>query len=339
MEQRNLNFDFLKTLAAFAVVWVHTAGGVVMSTPDTASMAWWAGNLADAMGRWSVPLFVMMSGALLLASPATADTASFYRKRARRLLPPLLFWSLFYLAAQLAWCPENTPAYTLADATRALLSGVPYYHLWYLYMVVGIDLAAPLLRRLLAGSRPGAIAGWTAAAFAAASVESLARAAHDVGHSFFLSRFPPYIPYFVAGHYFFNVSKWRPTRFLLPVAALCGLLIAVGTAALTPFLGPLAWEVAYSNLDPLVVVMSICVFLHFIRTPMRPHWIQNLAPLSLGIYLIHPLWLWVFARLGLSGSLLHPFVGIPLTAALAFALSGVSTSLLLKLPYLRRTVC
>lgn len=334
MSQRNLHFDFLKGLATFVVVWVHTAADVVIYAPDVGGHVWWAGNLADAIGRWGVPVFMMISGALLLSSPATADAAGFYRKRAARLLPPLVFWSVFFMGARL-WAD---PHYRLATALADLASGAPYYHLWYLYTVLGLDLAAPLLRRVVTGVSPPVLRRLIVAGFVLAAVESLLRAAQDSNHTLFLSRFPPYIPYFLLGYYLFHLSSWRPQRFLLAIAAGCGVLVAVATAVLMPIFGPLCWEVTYSNLNPLVVVMSTCVFLYFIGRPPGARWVRSIAPLSLGIYLIHPLWLKALATFGIHGSLLHPLFGIPLTAMLAFALAALSTVFLQRLPLLRRTV-
>jgi len=104
----------------------------------------------------------------------------------------------------------------------------------------------------------------------------------------------------------------------------------------------IAWEVMYSYLNPLVIVMSLCVFRFGISQPLKSQpaaaWVQRLAPLTLGIYLIHPLWLELLRRVGLYGSALHPAVGIPATALVAFSLSAASTALLGSLPYVRASV-
>ena len=59
--------DSTRVLAALAVVMLHAAVPIVAGPAALGSPAWWAGNLYDALVRWCVPAFVMVSGALLLA--------------------------------------------------------------------------------------------------------------------------------------------------------------------------------------------------------------------------------------------------------------------------------
>jgi surface polysaccharide O-acyltransferase-like enzyme len=62
---RDLTLDFLRVLAAFFVIMLHTSSGVVTTNPDIQSVTWWTGNLFDSYSRWCVPVFVMISGTLL----------------------------------------------------------------------------------------------------------------------------------------------------------------------------------------------------------------------------------------------------------------------------------
>ena len=52
----------------------------------------------DLMFVWAVPVFVMISGALVLDRSAhAAGPAAFYRRRFARILPPLIAWNLICL--------------------------------------------------------------------------------------------------------------------------------------------------------------------------------------------------------------------------------------------------
>lgn len=53
---------------------------------------------------WVVPVFVMISGALILGSRmATESPARFYRRRALRLVPAIIAWHLIYLIGVRIW--------------------------------------------------------------------------------------------------------------------------------------------------------------------------------------------------------------------------------------------
>ena len=88
--------DNARIAAILAVVILHSAVSGVVDT-DLGSGYWWAGNLYSAFSRWCVPVFVMISGALLLSPARQESLGTFYRKRMSRVLWPFLFWSAFFL--------------------------------------------------------------------------------------------------------------------------------------------------------------------------------------------------------------------------------------------------
>src|SRR3546814_10665596 len=84
--------DTARIGACFMVVVLHVAAmnfGVFDNQ-------WWASNFYDSMTRSCVPVFLMISGVLLLGKQETL--AVFYRKRFARILPPLQFCYMFYIS-------------------------------------------------------------------------------------------------------------------------------------------------------------------------------------------------------------------------------------------------
>ena len=91
---RLLPLEVLRTLAALAVVGVHVAAMWLVARPGANDSLWWAANLWDSFLHWCVPVFVMISGALWLGSTRPESARDFYRRRAQRLVWPLLGWTL-----------------------------------------------------------------------------------------------------------------------------------------------------------------------------------------------------------------------------------------------------
>ena len=83
--------DLLRVLACFLVVFAHCCDPFVGQL-DADRGAFLTGAFAGSLVRCSVPLFVMMTGVLLL--PVGEGMGAFYRRRIGRIVPPLLFWSL-----------------------------------------------------------------------------------------------------------------------------------------------------------------------------------------------------------------------------------------------------
>ena len=97
-DDRYACLDAARWLAAVAVVMLHGAATVVSDPAAYGSGApGWRPTCTTPAARWCVPVFVMISGALLLDPERPQDARRFYSRRVARICAPLLFWTLFYL--------------------------------------------------------------------------------------------------------------------------------------------------------------------------------------------------------------------------------------------------
>ena len=89
--------DVVRFVAMFTVVCCHCADPFNFyagdSTSDLESIKFWGAAWGSIL-RPCVPLFVMITGALLL--PVREDAWPFYRKRISRVFWPFLIWSVIY---------------------------------------------------------------------------------------------------------------------------------------------------------------------------------------------------------------------------------------------------
>lgn len=339
---RDARLEILRVVGAFGVVWLHVAAVAVNSRPDPGSAVWWAANVADALVRWSLPLFVMISGALLLASPSERDPLAFYRKRATRVLMPLVFWTIFAFVFRYGLLRQP---FRLEPFLSAFMNGVPFYHLWYLYMTLVLTVFTPFLRQFVSASSPRLLQLFLVAAFTLAALEVSLAALQQKGAASFLSLFLPFIPYFVAGYYYRSVAApvavpaWR-TAVLIVV---CGAGVALATGLVLPVYGAKTFELTYAYLNPLVIVPAIAVYRTVIGRPVdagpsSAAFVRLVAPLTLGIYVMHPFWIVIVGRWGVSATLVHPAIGIPVTTVVVFGLSLACAWLLSRLAATRALV-
>ncbi|MBR5275795.1 MAG: acyltransferase family protein [Bacteroidaceae bacterium] len=158
MEKReNIGWiDCMRVLACFLVVFSHSCDAFVAQfNNDYATFL--QGCALGSLVRPCVPLFVMMSGVLLL--PVRGTMTEFYSKRMKRLVVPLVFWSLvlplayfFYLNYGVT---SNSPfidmsLFTWEMTLRKLYTFVFNFNydttpLWYLYMLIGLYFIMPIL--------------------------------------------------------------------------------------------------------------------------------------------------------------------------------------------------
>ena len=88
--QRVACYDVLRFAATFAVVALHLSAQHWADT-DIYSTAWQAFNLYDSLVRWTVPVFVMISGVFFLAG--TQSLRQILRKNVLRIVTAFVFWT------------------------------------------------------------------------------------------------------------------------------------------------------------------------------------------------------------------------------------------------------
>lgn len=59
-----VHMDVVRVIACFAVIMIHSSAPYVIE--NFGSLNFWIGNIFDGLARIGVPLFVMVSGALML---------------------------------------------------------------------------------------------------------------------------------------------------------------------------------------------------------------------------------------------------------------------------------
>ena len=88
--------SWAKVFAIAAVISVHNSGG---NAAAPGAREHWLGRAAiylDLGAVFAVPLFVMISGALLLDPARYQGARTFLKRRAWRLVPAIIFWHVFY---------------------------------------------------------------------------------------------------------------------------------------------------------------------------------------------------------------------------------------------------
>lgn len=151
--------DALRIFACFLVVFSHSCDGFVACF-DANRESFLTGVFCGSAVRPCVPLFVMMTAALLLPIKQEQSLISFYRRRIGRLVIPLIVWSVllpvaFYAYFTTVGAETHNAAIPLSSYTHEGLVTRLYTFvlnfnydttpLWYLYMLVGLYLTMPIL--------------------------------------------------------------------------------------------------------------------------------------------------------------------------------------------------
>lgn len=153
---RESNYDLLRIISAIAVIAIHVSGTWIgaVTNEKIFGQFYHNGILATCfyhvLSRFAVPCFIMLSGAFILADERNADYKKFYRKTFINVGIPTLLFSLYYFlysflkAVMAVWIKGREITYLL-QPIKNWIKGAPYYHMWYLYMMIGVYLLVPLI--------------------------------------------------------------------------------------------------------------------------------------------------------------------------------------------------
>jgi surface polysaccharide O-acyltransferase-like enzyme len=332
--------DNSRIIAIFAVVFLHVAAGVVIGS-DIGTESWWIGNLYDSLVRWCVPVFVMISGALLLDPSKKEDLRTFYLKRLSRILIPVLFWSAFFLLwATLKGTIKGEPL-SIVDLAKRLLSGKPYYHMWFLYMIITLYLFTPFFRKIITNSSRNEIATLVFFTFVLSAINALAGKLFLVDSKLFINWFLSYIPYFFLGYLVRTSESDYQSRILWGIFVVSVILTAAGCYAVAIKEGLEAGLYFYSYLSITVIPMSISV-MHLLKSWTKPigsiGLTKKISALTLGVYLIHPIFIDMIQYAGYGSLAFYPVVSIPAITFVVFSLSLSGAWVINKVPYLKRVI-
>ncbi|OWP74009.1 acyltransferase, partial [Flavobacterium oreochromis] len=124
----------LRVLATFSVIFLHTSAEILYQYGKTSNANWWIGNIYDSSVRFCVPIFLMISGALIL-SKDYKNITEYLKKRVLRIIFPFLFWSIVYIFINnfLYFYKENLTFIDILKFTLIKLKIGASFHLWYIY--------------------------------------------------------------------------------------------------------------------------------------------------------------------------------------------------------------
>ena len=374
--QNNIGWvDLLMVLACFMVVFSHSCDAFVAQF-DADRASFLTGVFGGSLMRASVPLFVMMTGVLLLPVGQGYDLVSFYRKRIGRILPPLVFWSVALPLLMYAYFNYINPStcnpqvavdsYTVQQLVQRIYTFVFNFNfdttpLWYLYMLIGLYLLMPVLNAWLVQASQRelkvVLGLWVVSLFLPylkmlapvlgyqgnyGNMELLGMCDWNIYGTFYY--FSGFVGYLVLAYYLKQYPlQWSWSKMLAIMIPLfvAGYAITAGGYILTQehFPGNYAYlEIVWYFNGINVFMMTLPLFAIVQKMAVRSRrWLSRLASLAFGIYLCH--FVFVFVCYDLYDMAMLPYwVRIPCIAVTTFAIATLVAWLMSRAAFTARFV-
>lgn len=333
--KKNFQFEILRAVSCLLVIAIHVSNIYNRSYPDLPAASYWTALAVNAVARVSVPLFFMLSGALLAGREPELGKSL---RRAGRYLGLTAAWVLFYLVWTTAYL-HNPYDF------RKVLAVPPSTHLWFLYAILAIYLALPLIQALVGRlDASPALTGWLFVLLAASvwGEYLVSFTPLETKYGIPLVSGGRYLLFFLAGHVLYvNRARIRlgsgALAALLAGASL-GSMLLTGCATLAEGVHN---EHFFEYRSPLIFLAAAATFVLICRIPAErigPRLraaITHVAANSLGIYLLHAVFLNI-AHQELDMPALPAVCGIPLYVLAIFLVTDGLVTGLRRVPGVRR---
>lgn len=336
--------EYLRVLAVIAVVTIHTTASTYKNFAHIPLHDWWFANILNTFSRFSVPMFVMISGCVLLGR--NIGIKNFYIKRGIRLLPALLFWSFFYITFDYVFNNREFSSILWQLKIGLIISGRAYFHLWYLSMFICLMIFAPFINNYIIGNKPN-LEDFIYILFVFAlfmtlnQISSIGSVVFKKNMAWFKS-FPWYIGYFIIGYFIdthydkIHISNKVSILILGAILAISCTLNFYSASTL----GIVKDYFILKNSGILNFIVTILIFYLFSKNRIKfseNRLISNIASRSFGIYLIHPVFLSLL-RKPINIYVSEPILGLPLLIIMTVLLSFLTISMLTMIKGFK-TIC
>ena len=335
--------DACRVLAILGVILIHSSGATFYSYGKIPIGHWLSANFIDSLARVGVPLFVMISGALLLKT-AHSPTISFISigRRIVKVLLPLIAWSMFYLW----WVYFNTPSAIISplEWLRQFLSHPVMYHLWFVYVIIGLYILLPIFQVLFKAceSEPR-FAGYFFAVWMVINSLSIYIPMPFIV-SMQITMLFGYGGYFLLGGVLKSPNWDHVSFFKWGMLYLTGVIFTFLITWMRTRSSGVPDELGYSYFSPNVLIASVGAFMMVRKIHVPKGWevqiVQRISDACFFIYFVHIL-VMEFLRHGtfgvkISTNDVHPILSIPILALATFVLSLALAVLVRLIPGSRR---
>lgn len=343
-KNRFLGLDIIRILSGFGVVLLHVTDSFIIYPPyaGIGGSSWWIINVINVMFRISVPLFIIISGYLLLNSTSKLDALTFYKKRFTKIGIPTIFWIIFYLL--LLWFIGQQT--TLMNLLKDLLS-LNILHLYFLFLILELYFVLPFFRVFLQNSssisRKTLLISLFVITFITTGTNYLFP---DISVNLtrnIITVFIPFLFYFLSGLFLkkrhFSVSGIIS---LIIIYIYMSVFIAVYTGS-----DVLAYTRNFNSITIMIMAFIAFIifyqadYINFFKNEKLIKIISNISNLIFGIYLVHVAVMMLIDYLYpvIPGNVGNPiWIYVIIKVLIVFIVSMIITFILKKIPYMKNLV-
>lgn len=345
---RILYADLLRIISGLAIIVAHVSSARWDVAPIN-GLEWWLLNIGVATSHWCVPLFFMLSGMFILDPNKTLSYKKLATVSVPKILIPLLFWSFAYKAMAIVTnlmlgLREVTPMDYLGTVISVFFRGISWYHLWFLYPLLGMYILSPIFRVFTKNARKSDVIYLFILYVLFAWLKPFYNEVLPLPLAFAIPDLVGLTASFIFGYYFANYKFTHKQSIIIYII---GISCLVGQSYFYTHSMLVANKPIYpfylDNQSFNMMLIAIMLFVFFknftanadsMLSKLRNNRLVTLlSECTFGIYLVHAAFLNIFsAYFKFETNTIHPLLAFPLLIILTYICSFITTYLIKKIP-------
>ncbi|WP_104046231.1 acyltransferase [Vibrio jasicida] len=317
MRERVLFFDLLRCVAAIAVIAIHVLAPYRNELGVIPFDQWLTAVGVNSVTRWAVPVFILITGALMLSDTRPFDAKYYVKRRLGKVLVPFLIWSMFY-AYLSGWTAQGFDFETVKEVVSNSPHHATYYHLGFFYYFIPLYFVIPLFQWVVRNCDDNVLYAYLAV-WLLTSTLFLFKIDGPWSNQYWL-----YMGYLPFGYVLFKKVPLNRTT----VSIFTGLGLVALAVTFTMVVGnsleadkyTVGRWFSYKTLNVILaasMIFMLCRYFGEGLTPKVQKVVSFISQHSLGIYLLHPIFLWPMKAFGWYQG--HPAWVIPVWIVLSGA--------------------
>lgn len=345
-DKRILYLDIIKIVSALMVILIHLMSikWYVLDVSDPNIMIL---NILNAIARVSVPMFVMISGAMLLGEHKHYTFPQIFKKYVFRILVVYVAWSMIY--AVISILPE-IGSYAGFEMIKQFIYRTIQgpVHFWYLIMLVGLYLIIPFVNAIIKERKLEEAFILIAIIFIILKslkevivIDTVELYLLYLNFNFTVG----YVVYFVLGHYIKTYTLSKTFKTIIYVLGLASFIFTFGMTWIFILDSKAVYDGFFGYLRPNILFSSIAVFvlLKDLLETYEPsanakRLIQFLGEHNFGVFISHLIFVSIVGQLGLLDFNIPYLVLLPILTLLVYVFSVLTTFLIRKIPFVKGLV-
>lgn len=354
-KDRIVYLDYLRVFATIAVIILHVAS-INWYVCDVHGVEWKILNFFDSITRWSVPVFVMISGSLFLKKD-DIPLKTIFSKYVLKMVWVYVVWSFIYFLFSGKGVIYQLIELTKTNRVNSLISIINgYYHMWFILMITGLYICIPIIKQIIKNKKityyfllvsltffiliPSVICLIKDSGFERLIliVNALASTIKGMQMSFVMN----FVFYFVLGYVVSQVHFEKKYRNSIYILGAIGFILTIALSQIVSVNANQAVGTYYGNSQINVFFEALAIFELFKNFKLENKKINQIifffSKISFGVYLVHALIIECCSKLGITTSIYSPILSVPIISLTVFVCSCLVSVLLHKIPVIKKYI-